>query len=102
ADVRDDVVQVPEAELDHGHLLERRPLAARAGLGDAAPGVVDERPRRAEARLGLGELELEAGAVARHAEDVAPRHDDLDQLVEDAPADAKPPARMRPGAVAGE
>src|SRR6185437_625387 len=81
-DVGDHVVEMPEPELDHSHLLERRPLAAIAGLRDAAPGVVGERTRSAVARLRLRELELEAGAVARHAEDVAARNDDLHQLVE--------------------
>src|SRR5665213_4371823 len=101
-DVGKHVMDMAQRQLDHGQLVEARLLAEVAGGRYVLPGLVDQCPRRAKTRLGLGELEPEARAVARFAERIAPRHDHLDEFVEHAAADADRPARVSPGAVAGE
>src|SRR5665213_2609862 len=75
ADVGDRVVDVTQRQLDHRQLVKGGLLAAIAGRGYLAPCFVHQRPRRAIARLHLGELEPEARAVARFAEWIVPRHD---------------------------
>jgi len=63
-DIGNHVMDVAQRQLDHRHLIQRRRLAAGAGFRYLAPGFMHERPRRAEARLDLRKLELEARAIA--------------------------------------
>src|ERR1700722_10538467 len=100
--VGDRVVNVTQRQLDHRQLVEGRLLAAIAGRGYVTPRFMHQRPRRAIARLHLGELEPAARSVARFSQRIAALHDHLDQFVEHAAADADRPAGMGPGAVAGK
>src|SRR3984957_7602712 len=69
--VGDRVVNVTQRQLDHGQLVEGRRLAAIAGRGYVTPRLMHQRPRRAIARLHLGELEPAARSVARFSQRIA-------------------------------
>ena len=97
---RDNVMNMPQANLDQRELLRRRRLVGREAVGDTLPALETQSASRPELGFRLRELELENGLIANLPESVRFAESKGDQFVEHPTADTERPRRVRPSGIA--